>query len=72
VIPAGQVVSQPAMPAWMEVLNNILKKLGHERPAPDHDNRGGGVSSEPELTGVWAPSMDETGPAWEPRWEPHG
>jgi|SRR5438067_3108096 hypothetical protein len=33
VAPAGQAVSQPAMPAmpaWMEVLNNILKKLGHE------------------------------------------
>jgi len=30
VAPAGQAVSQPAMPSWMEVLNNILKKLGHE------------------------------------------
>ena len=28
--PAGQTISQPAMPAWMEVLNNILKKLGQE------------------------------------------
>ena len=28
--PAGQKISQPAMPAWMEVLNNILKKLGQE------------------------------------------
>ena len=45
VAPAGQAVSQPVMPAWMEVLNNILKKLGPRRPAPGHDDRGGGVSS---------------------------
>jgi len=27
---AGQAISQPPMPAWMDVLNNILKKLGQE------------------------------------------
>jgi hypothetical protein len=27
---AGQAIGQPAMPAWMDVLNNILKKLGEE------------------------------------------
>jgi hypothetical protein len=28
--PDGQTISQPAMPAWMEALNNILKKLGQD------------------------------------------
>jgi hypothetical protein len=27
---SGQPISQPPMPAWMDVLNNILKKLGQE------------------------------------------
>ena len=30
VAPEGQAINRPAMPAWMEVLNNILKKLGQE------------------------------------------
>ena len=28
--PAGQVIGQPAMPAWVEVLNSTLKRLGQE------------------------------------------
>jgi hypothetical protein len=28
--PVGQATSQPAMPAWMATLDNILKKLGQE------------------------------------------
>lgn len=28
--PAGPPLRQAVMPAWMEVLNNILKKLGEE------------------------------------------
>ena len=27
---SGQPISRPPMPAWMDVLNNILKKLGQE------------------------------------------
>ena len=63
VAPAGQAVSQPVMPVLDGSAQQHPEETRARRPAPGHDDRGGGVSSEPGLTGVWAPFIDESAAA---------